>query len=344
MGSPLGSTIAEIFMGMLEERFFNSNPQLAEHIIYWYRYMDDVLCLWNGPAHLLQVLQSSLNNLFPTIKFTMDDPGQSSTFLDLKISITNNHHSFGIHRKPTYTDITISNSSYAPNSHKNAAFHSLIHRLTSIPLTPEEFNKELDTIRYLTHANGRHKLDVMKLVKKKLIKKALDASTTLPRCEPDKKKTKWISLPYLGEFSSQIKKLLKPHHRRPAFYSINTTKSLLCRIKDPISRNEKSGVYRIPCENCSSIYIGETGRQFQIRLHEHLDQRPKDSCFSKHLEEEGHSYRKGSATLLHVEDSLRKRIALESLESARHRSQGWEVLNYSAPTQGLIDILFPSPQ
>jgi len=56
MGSPLGSTLAEIFMSLLETTLFNSHPTLTEHIVYWYRYIDDVLCLWNGSAEALNEL------------------------------------------------------------------------------------------------------------------------------------------------------------------------------------------------------------------------------------------------------------------------------------------------
>ena len=29
-------------------------------------------------------------------------------------------------------------------------------------------------------------------------------------------------------------------------------------------------IYRLPCKNCSSFYVGETGRKFGLRIEEHL--------------------------------------------------------------------------
>ena len=130
---------------------------------------------------------------------------------------------------------------------------------------------------------------------------------------------------------------------QPAFYPLCTIRTLFSNLKDPVPLEGKSGVYSLPCDNCNAVYIGETGRSFAIRLHEHIDQRPSSLSFSKHLQQEKHAFKKGSETLLHVENSHSRRLALESLESARHRSQGWNVLNYSCPSKGLIDILFPPP-
>jgi len=50
IGSPLGSTLAELFMSKFEEEFFDAYPQFHKNIIYWYRYVDDVLLLWDGPV------------------------------------------------------------------------------------------------------------------------------------------------------------------------------------------------------------------------------------------------------------------------------------------------------
>ena len=130
----------------------------------------------------------------------------------------------------------------------------------------------------------------------------------------------------------------------PAFYFINTIKSIFSSIIDPISRSKRRGVYALPCNDCDAVYVGETSRQFQVRLHDHLDSRPNDSAFKKHLIEEKNSYRRGLAVVLHLENVHLSRLALESLESAWLKSLGGSVLNHSAPTKGLVDTLYPSPQ
>jgi len=46
--------LGEIFMRRLEEELFTSNPQLKACMSYWFRYMEDILCLWMGIAESLQ--------------------------------------------------------------------------------------------------------------------------------------------------------------------------------------------------------------------------------------------------------------------------------------------------
>ena len=301
------------------------------------------MILWDGPTEVFQHLLNSLNGKYPTIEFTAEFGGKEIGFLDLKISILQHKHSFGIHRKPSSTDIIINNSSYRPTVHKLAAFHSLIHRLVTIPLTDEELQKQVSIIHHLASVNGFTNMDIDRMVRKKFLKKSLDTTTALSRTRQQREKTKWMRMPFLGEISNQREKLLKPYNLRPAFYPISTSRTLLCKLKDPVPKIEKSGVYSLPCNDCNAVYIGETGRQFQIRVHEHLDAKPQDSAFTKNLEEERHSYKKGSGRLLHVEASHRRRLAFETLESARHAINGCEVLNYSCPSHGIMRLLFPLP-
>ena len=52
MGSPISPLMAEIFMDLFEEQLFTSSQPpphpLLQKILYWHRYVDDVLCAWSG--------------------------------------------------------------------------------------------------------------------------------------------------------------------------------------------------------------------------------------------------------------------------------------------------------
>ena len=46
-----------------------------------------------------------------------------------------------------------------------------------------------------------------------------------------------------------------------------TVRNALPSLKDPLDVNLRKGViYRIPCADCNSCYVGETGRCFSTRL------------------------------------------------------------------------------
>ena len=52
--------------------------------------------------------------------------------------------------------------------------------------------------------------------------------------------------------------------------STNTLKKSLCKLKDDIKQQDRSGtVYRIDCSDCSQQYIGETGKNTCDRIKEH---------------------------------------------------------------------------
>lgn len=67
----------------------------------WYRYVDDVLCLWPCTEDLDAFLQS-LNNLVPSINFTIElENYNKSPFLDCLVHREGNGLKFSIYRKPT---------------------------------------------------------------------------------------------------------------------------------------------------------------------------------------------------------------------------------------------------
>lgn len=207
--------------------------------------------------------------------------------------------------------------------------HSLIHRLLSIPVTPAAFKKEVSIINYLAHSNNL-KFDVNNFIRKKRISQILDTTTTHPRNQKHKNKNnndnnnsskefKYIRLPYLGNLSFQLARLLKPLKIKPGFYSINTSKKLFVRSKDPIPKMERSGVYKLKCDKCPATYIGETGRQLNIRVKEHVKNYCGKSVFGNHLQYSKHSFKNpNNIHLLHQENLKHKRLALETIEIIKH--------------------------
>ena len=57
-------------MNKLELDFFGQ--QSRNEIVRWYRYVDDVLCLWKGDENQLKSLQQELNSYHNNIEFTTE--------------------------------------------------------------------------------------------------------------------------------------------------------------------------------------------------------------------------------------------------------------------------------
>ena len=76
-------------------------------------------------------------------------------------------------------------------------------------------------------------------------------------------------LPYVNGTSEKVGKICQKFELHPVFQQHNTLRSILMRVKDPQKNKDKGIVYKIPCGDCSEVYIGETGRPLKTRITEH---------------------------------------------------------------------------
>jgi hypothetical protein len=74
-------------------------------------------------------------------------------YLDLTITTQDNELNFGIHRKPTTTDLILHNTSCHPHEHKKSAINYLYNCINTYKLTKENKNKE-DIITQILENNG----------------------------------------------------------------------------------------------------------------------------------------------------------------------------------------------
>ena len=142
IGSPLGSLISEVFMSKFESDLFSSGHHLLNNIVYWRRYVDDVLCTWTGHRDLCLEFLAYLNKHYPSIKFTLEVGGTSINFLNLTVSERDGVYEFEVYRKDTSTDGLVHGSSFCSVAHKYAAFNSFVHRLRDILLSQTAFRME----------------------------------------------------------------------------------------------------------------------------------------------------------------------------------------------------------
>ena len=68
-----------MFMAGLEKRIFQ-NSEFEPFL--WLRYLDDIFCIWIQGSEKLNELFNCINNLHPTIKFTVDYSTTETNFLE----------------------------------------------------------------------------------------------------------------------------------------------------------------------------------------------------------------------------------------------------------------------
>ena len=124
IGGLLSTLIADVFMDKLESDILKSSAH-STSIRFWERYVDDILCVWNGNDFEAQSLFRDLNGY----------NGSMINYLDLHITLVEHDNilcaNFGIFRKTSYTKISWHVDSLHPEVHKvatiNAAISLLFH-------------------------------------------------------------------------------------------------------------------------------------------------------------------------------------------------------------------------
>ena len=87
--------------------------------------------------------------------------------------------------------------------------------------------------------------------------------------------------------------------------------------KDRVPFQQKAGViYRIPCNGCPRVYVGQTGRTLAQRLKEHkralVSGHLAQSAVAEHAAEESHDIDWEGATVMDVQQQYHQRCLLES--------------------------------
>jgi hypothetical protein len=139
MGAPTSSIFSEIYIQHIENRII-SDILLKYNIVGYFRYVDDILIVYNKDKTNLYDVFNVLNNILPTMKFTIEEEKENKiNFLDITIS-KKKDISFEIYSKPTATDTIIPNDFCHPHEDKLAAIKYLANRTETYYLN--DINKE----------------------------------------------------------------------------------------------------------------------------------------------------------------------------------------------------------
>jgi hypothetical protein len=129
------------------------------------------------------------------------EEGRAINYLDLTVKIVNQKFGFSIRRKKCYSDQTINSLSRHHRSEKPAAFHTMIHRVCRIPMTDENKQRGLNTIKQIATNNGYEEKLRDRLYSRK---QTILAQRTIYQTK-NKEAIQWRRIPFLGEISLKIK-------------------------------------------------------------------------------------------------------------------------------------------
>ena len=149
MGSPLGPTLANIFMGYLEYKILPDFDLECKYV----RYVDDCFIISNSEK-VSSLLFDKFISIDNSIKFTEENEKDNQlSFLDVLIKRKHDKFITSVFRKPTFTGQYPNFLSYCSKKKKIGLIKTLYHRASKI-YSPEVFQFELNVIKELLLKNG----------------------------------------------------------------------------------------------------------------------------------------------------------------------------------------------
>ena len=256
--------------------------------------------LFKRASHIPKFLHY-LNSKHSSIKFTCDVETYSKlNFLD--ILIHNGLHKFetSVYRKLTFTGLGMKLNSFIPYYFKNNLISCLINRAFKICSNEKIFKAEVKFLTTYLTQNGFPCNFVQKMFRRALnsIYNPEPIKCTVP------KKPLFISVPYLGKDSFLLKRKLTsligrfyPQFKIICCFKSSFTIGSMFKFKDRLPHLLMSSViYQYSCRQCSSSYVGQTVKQFKVRisqpqgrsLTENYLTCPKNSKILEHSHNSGH--------------------------------------------------------
>ena len=273
MGSPLGPTLANIFLGHNEVKWLTACPAEFKPL-YYRRYVDDIFLLFSE-ASQIDLFMNYMNKQHRNMNFTSENEADESLpFLDVFVTRTQTCFLTSVYRKPTFSGVYTNFDSYIPMIYKSGLVSTLLYRSFTICTNWNQIDHEIKKIKSFLSRNGYPSKLLDRLVS--IFLNNVHKNNT-DNAEEQHEKLQ-ITLPYLGTFTKRLEKKIKqsiqqhlPNIRINFIYRASTRLRTLFTFKDKIPSNLISGIiYKFKCSRCNSTYIGESIRHTKRRFCEHL--------------------------------------------------------------------------
>ncbi|CAJ0947522.1 unnamed protein product [Ranitomeya imitator] len=137
MGSNVAPAYANLYMDHFERTYVYPNPIFQQHAITWYRYIDDIFCIWRGDQTSLQGFFNTINEARPGLTFTLVQHSEEIAFLDTKIlKDTSGNLSTDLFVKPTDCNSLLLYNSCHPRPTRDSLPRSQFKRVARIVSDP----------------------------------------------------------------------------------------------------------------------------------------------------------------------------------------------------------------
>ena len=208
----------------------------------------------------------------------------------------------------------------------------MAYRAKTVVSEREDRKKELEHLRGALKCNGYPDWILHQLEEDNMLKKEEEATSgeTVVTSEKEKKQKIPVVIPYIKNFSEQLRRIFGKYGIPTYFKPTNTLRQLLVKPKDPVSKENVVGpVYKIKCEKCEAMYVGETERSLKARFSEHRRPSSSNSEVAKHIhvEQPDHSVELDHTDILTTESrwferGVKEAIYIRALNPSLNRDGG----------------------
>ena len=152
MGTRCAVSYANIFMHKRDTEILD----LLQHLIIHYkRYIDDIFFIFFGTTQELLHQFSTINELHPTIKYSIEYSHTHINFLDTTIHIGQNRKLYStLYKKPTDTNALLHYQSYHPDTTKRSIIYTQALRYRRLITDDDQLLLELRNLHTILRARG----------------------------------------------------------------------------------------------------------------------------------------------------------------------------------------------
>ncbi|XP_067129391.1 uncharacterized protein [Centruroides vittatus] len=151
MGSPMSGLLCELVLRRLEKSVICG---FMNDIMYFKRYVDDVLVIWKNDQKIEEFI-NRINNNDDGLMLNIEQTCSSRIhFLDIDIEFKEGHLTTKVYVKPTHSPLYIPSRSNDPYQYKMAAFRALVHRAFLYCSSVVDRQKEICRISHIARTLG----------------------------------------------------------------------------------------------------------------------------------------------------------------------------------------------
>ena len=169
MGSPLGPTLANVFMCHFENIWLENCPAHFKPIVYR-RFVDDTFLLFRTKDHV-EKFKNYLNKQHKNIKFTSEiEENGSLSFLDITITRENSKFVTSVYHKLTISDVFTNFESFMPEMDKCELIKTFLYRSFRLCSNYDKFHRKIETLKSIFKHNSYSQNFMNQCIKKFLNK------------------------------------------------------------------------------------------------------------------------------------------------------------------------------